>query len=128
MSYLALLASTTRRLAPRLAARAERRRRCAPPRRARRLGDRWHTALLLGLLAEAALAAGDVTGGAPPSTRRSPTSPRPSERYYEAELCRLRAECALAGGGPTATTEARLARARRRARGGKAPHSGKRAR
>jgi adenylate cyclase len=64
-----------------------------------RLGDRWHSAFLLGLLAEV-----ELTSGAPARAQARldlafAHVAATGERYYEAELCRLRAACTTAAGG-----------------------------
>jgi adenylate cyclase len=62
----------------------------------RRLGDRWHESMLLGLLAEAELGAGEVDAAQASLEAALTHVARTGERHYEAELHRLRAACALA--------------------------------
>src|SRR5262249_36561694 len=64
----------------------------------RRLGDRWNEALLFGLLAEAQLGDGDVAGALASLDAAEAHVARTDERYFEAELLRVRGACALAAG------------------------------
>ena len=63
-----------------------------------RLGDRWHTSLLLALIAEVELADGNHQGARAAIEDAFAHVTGTDERYYEAEVCRLRGECALAAG------------------------------
>jgi tetratricopeptide (TPR) repeat protein len=72
----------------------------------RRVGDRWHESMLLGLLAEAELAMADAPAARAHLDEAFTHLTRTHERHFEAELHRLRAECALLGGGRAARREA----------------------
>lgn len=78
-----------------------------------RLGDLWHNGLLLGALAEIEIASGDVASAERHLDEAFAHLASSDERYFEAELCRLRAECVLARGADGARSDARtwLARA-----------------
>ncbi len=72
------------------------------------LSDRWHHALLLGLLATVALDAGRPADAQTAIDEAFAHVAATEECYYEAELWRLRAECALAASsGASAVAEAR---------------------
>ncbi len=61
-----------------------------------------------GLVAEVALEHGDVVGARAAVETAFAHATDADERYYEAEICRLRAECALAGSrSAAAVAEAR---------------------
>jgi tetratricopeptide (TPR) repeat protein len=62
------------------------------------LGDRWHESMLLGLIAAVQLAAGDVSGALESVDLADAHVARTSEGHYQAELQRLRGECARAAG------------------------------
>jgi predicted ATPase len=82
------------------------------------LGDRWHTSLLLALLAEAELAGGDAERAGRSVAEALAYVASTGERYHEAELHRLRAECLLAERGADDAEAARwLVRAIEIARG-----------
>ncbi len=68
-----------------------------------RLGDRWHHGLLLGLLADAHLEAGAMGEARTAVEDALRHVAATDERYYEAELYRLRAECGAAGRSSEAT-------------------------
>ena len=63
-----------------------------------RLGDRWHGAFLLALVAEVEIADGDHQAARAAVAEAFAHITATDERYYEAEVWRLRGECALAAG------------------------------
>lgn len=67
----------------------------------RAVEDRWHESLLLCLLAETELEAGNPTSACAALEAAHAHAERSEERYYEAEIERLLAECALAACDPT---------------------------
>jgi DNA-binding winged helix-turn-helix (wHTH) protein/tetratricopeptide (TPR) repeat protein len=70
------------------------------------IGDRWHTSMLLGLLAEAKLAHGDVDGASKHLADAQAFAAASGERHFEPELRRIDGECMRARGEIPAATQA----------------------
>jgi hypothetical protein len=64
----------------------------------RRVGDRWHEPMLLGLMAETQLSGADVEGARASLDEAVARMEATCERYFEAELYRLRGEWELLAG------------------------------
>ena len=72
----------------------------------RRLRDRWHESMLLGLLADAKLPHGDVAGAVAHVREARRFVARTGERHYEPEIHRVAGDCRLAAGGRAAALRA----------------------
>ncbi len=66
----------------------------------RRLGDRWHESLLLTLVAELELRAGDVASARASIDAAAAHVARSGERHYQAEVQRVQGEISRIAGGP----------------------------